>query len=147
MIINFSRRIKLLMTKKKSTKKPNQEKQKDPQNLDMAKVFSQCNLFPVPYGNLYTLIKVLLWIANSEGPFPSVGCFFLLCMFFLHCTRNLSSLEYIVPVWLENLKREQPMLSFLSSMDQQETKAILVETGMSSWATLLGLCKERLDFN
>ena len=113
----------------------------------MAEVFCECNLFPAPYGNHYTLIKLLLWIAKLEGPFPSVGRFIYCVCSSFHCARNLSSLEYIVPNWLENLKFEQPMLFFPSSMDQQETKAILGETGTSSWATLLGLCKERPDFS
>lgn len=37
-----------------------------------------------------------------------------------HCARNLSSLEHIVPVWLENLKCEQH-LAFPSSTDQSHS--------------------------
>lgn len=111
----------------------------------MAKVFSQCNLFPVPCGKHYTLIKILLWIAKSEGPFPNAGCFIYYVLPF--AVPEIFLPWNILPVWLENLEREQPMLSFPSSMDQQETKAILVDTGVSSRTALPGLCEERAGFN
>lgn len=94
MITNFSRRIKLLVTKKDH--QASRIKTKRPQNLGMAKVFSHYFLFPVPYGNCYTLIKLLLLIAKSEGTFPSVGGFIYCVCSPFHYTRNLSSSEYIL---------------------------------------------------
>lgn len=63
-------------------------------------------------------------------PFPNVGCFIYFVCSSFQCVRNLSSLQYVVPVWLENLKCEQH-LSFPSSIDQSHSG--------EDWHVLLGL--------
>lgn len=75
--MHFKKRIKLLMIKRT---KQAEENQKDSPNLDMAKVFSQCNLFPVPYGNCCTLISFFYGLQSQKDPSSVLDALFIVCV-------------------------------------------------------------------
>lgn len=79
---NFSRRIKLLVIKKK-TNQASRIKTKRPPKLWHGQSFLPLFSISSPIWELLYSIKLLLWIAKSEGTFPNVGGFiYCLCSSF-----------------------------------------------------------------